>query len=286
MPKTEKTLVTIATYNEIGNLPTLVDEVFRYLDGAEILVVDDNSPDGTGRWYARRAAEDSRVYCIHREGKLGLGSATVMAMGYAIEQKHRYMLNMDADFSHPLQCLPDLVAGMDPPEGPRVDVMIGSRYVAGGRIEGWPLLRQVMSRGINLYARWVLGLPVRDCSSAFRCYRVEVLSHLDFDRIVSRGYSFQEEILWRLEQLGACFGETPIAFLERQQGASKINAMEVLAASGIMLRLGILDLLDSVVPSYASRVRRRSIKLISYQIDGEVHRRLGNRQDGKPVDRD
>jgi dolichol-phosphate mannosyltransferase len=193
------------------------------------------------------------VYCIHREGKLGLGTATVAAMRFAIAQEYKYMVNMDGDFSHPPRYLPDLVAGMNPPKGPPIDVMIGSRYVAGGRIDGWPLLRHLMSRGINSYARSLLGLPVRDCSGAFRCYRVEALSRLDFDKIVSRGYSFQEEVLWRLRQSGAHFGETPIAFLERQRGASKINGREALAAAGIVLRLGILSLRDSLVRRCATR---------------------------------
>jgi dolichol-phosphate mannosyltransferase len=257
MSKTKKILVTIATYNEIDNLPRLVREVFHHLDGADLLVVDDNSPDGTGQWCARRVAQDRRVHCIHREGKLGLGTATLAAMQYAIEQKYDYMVNMDADFSHPPKYLPELVAGMNPPGGARVDVMIGSRYVAGGQIDGWPLLRHVMSRGINSFARSLLRLPVRDCSGAFRCYRVEVLSRLDFGKVVSHGYSFQEEILWRLRQSGARFGETPIAFLERQQGASKINATEALAAASIVLRLGVVNMLDSVLRSCAPRVLRR-----------------------------
>jgi dolichol-phosphate mannosyltransferase len=149
---------------------------------------------------------------------------------------------MDADFSHPPQALPALVAGMDRrrPDGSfEYDVMIGSRYVPGGRIEGWPLRRHFMSRSVNFYARWMLGLTPRDCSGAFRCYRTSMLAKVNFDGIRSRGYSFQEEILWRLKNLGARFGETPITFVERQRGQSKINLGEAFSALGVILRIGL-----------------------------------------------
>jgi len=222
----------------------LVDEIFRYLPEAHVLVVDDNSPDGTGRWCDARAGEDARVHCLHRPGKLGLGTATVAAMRWSIEHGYRYMLNMDADFSHHPRYLPAMVAGMEP-EGsvPSVDVMIGSRYVAGGGVEGWPLHRRLMSRGVNCYARCLLGLAPKDCSGAFRCYRVATLANLDFGAIRSRGYSFQEEILWHLRRAGARMGEVPITFADRQYGASKINSAEALAALGIIFTLGLRRLL-------------------------------------------
>jgi dolichol-phosphate mannosyltransferase len=234
-----RTLVTIATYNEIENLPRLVDEISQFVPDADILVVDDNSPDGTGRWCDERSVDDRRVHCLHRSGKLGLGTATVAGMQYAIEHGYDYVLNMDADFSHPPRYLPDLLAGMQPSDGPPVDVMIGSRYVAGGGIEGWPLRRHLMSRGVNLYARCLLGLKAKDCSGAMRCYRTELLKRLDFNQIRSRGYSFQEEILWHLKRLGARFGESPIVFVERQRGLSKINSREALAALWIIFALGM-----------------------------------------------
>ena len=243
MSNAEKTLVTVATYNEIENLPRLVGEIFEQLPEADLLVIDDNSPDGTGQWCDDRAAEDPRVHCLHREGKLGLGTATIAGMRYAIEHGYRYVLNMDADFSHHPRYLPDLLAGMEPQEGPPVDVMIGSRYIPGGGVEGWPLRRHVMSRGVNLYARWLLGLKPKDCSGAYRCYRTALLGRLDFDAVRSRGYSFQEEILWHLKRLGARFGETPIVFVDRQVGASKIDAKESVAALWIILKLGARNLL-------------------------------------------
>ena len=204
-------------------------------------MIDDNSPDGTGQWCDRQRAENPRIACLHRPGKLGLGTATVAGMKYAIEHGYRFVLNMDADFSHQPKYLPALLAGMDPPGQPPVDVMIGSRYVPGGGVEGWPLRRQLMSRAVNLYARWLLGLRPKDCSGAFRCYRTELLARLDFDAIRSRGYSFQEEILWRLKRLGARFGETPIVFVDRQRGVSKIDAGEALAALRIIFALGVQE---------------------------------------------
>jgi dolichol-phosphate mannosyltransferase len=237
--KADKTLVTVATYNEIENLPRLVEEIFEVVPQVDILVIDDNSPDGTGQWVDRKAADDARVHCLHREGKLGLGTATIAGMRYAIEHGYRYVLNMDADFSHHPRYLPDFLAGMDPPGGPPVDVMIGSRYVPGGGVEGWPWKRHFMSSGVNLYSRWLLGLEASDCSGAFRCYRTELLARLDFDAVRSRGYSFQEEILWHLKRLGSRFGETPIVFVDRQEGASKINNKEAVAALWIIFRLGL-----------------------------------------------
>jgi dolichol-phosphate mannosyltransferase len=239
MSNAEKTLVTVATYNEMENLPLLVEEIFRYAPEADIFVVDDNSPDGTGQWCDKKHDQDRRVLCLHRKGKLGLGTATIAAMKHAIEHGYRYMLNMDADFSHPPKCLPDLIAGMEPSGSEAKDVMIGSRYVAGGGTEGWPLKRKLMSRCVNLYARCLLGLKPKDCSGAFRCYRVSLLEKLDFDEIRSQGYSFQEEILWRLKRVGAKFGESPITFIERQRGKSKIHSGEAVSALKILFALGM-----------------------------------------------
>lgn len=242
MSNSPKTLVTIATFNEIENLPKLVEEIFRVAPQVDILVIDDASPDGTGQWCDQRAAEDPRVRCLHREGKLGLGTATIAGMQYAIQNGYEYVLNLDADFSHPPCYVPDLLAGMTPAHGPPVDVMIGSRYTTGGGIEGWPLRRHLMSRAVNLYARWLLGLKSKDCSGAYRCYRTELLARLDFQTIRSKGYSFQEEILWHLKRLGARFGETPIVFVDRQRGSSKIDTREALSALGIIFRLGLKNL--------------------------------------------
>jgi len=138
--------------------------------------------------------------------------------------------------------LPALIAGMEPQGGPAVDVMIGSRYIPGGGIEGWSWKRHFMSRSVNLYARWLLGLKPKDCSGSFRCYRTATLAKLDLDAIRSRGYSFQEEVLWRLKRVGARFGETPIVFVDRRLGTSKINSHEARDALRIIFLLGLRNL--------------------------------------------
>ena len=235
----EKTLITVATYNEIDNLPALVEEIFRHAPEVDLLVIDDNSPDGTGRWCDEQAKHDPRLKVLHRTGKLGLGTAIVAGLRYAIEHGYKYALNIDADFSHHPKYLPDLIGGMDPPGGPGADVMIGSRYIPGGGIEGWPLKRYLMSRSVNLYARWLLGLKPKDCSGGYRCYRVTKLAELDFDAMLSHGYSFQEEILWMLKRRGCRFGETPITFVDRVRGSSKINSREAWAAMWVILALGL-----------------------------------------------
>lgn len=239
MTSAAKTLITLATYNEIENLPKLVAEIFAIVPHVEILVIDDNSPDGTGRWCDEEAARDSRLHCLHREGKLGLGTATVAGMRYGIDQGYDYVLNMDADFSHHPRYLPALLAGMEPDGVPAVDVMIGSRYVPGGGVVDWPLKRRLMSKGVNLYARWLLGLKPRDCSGSFRCYRTSLLKQVNFDAVRSRGYSFQEEILWHLRKLGARMNETPIVFADREKGTSKINSQEAYNALRIIFTLGV-----------------------------------------------
>jgi dolichol-phosphate mannosyltransferase len=234
-----RTLITLATYNEIENLPDLVSEIFQAAAGVDILVVDDNSPDGTGRWCDEMHGREPRLHCLHRSGKLGLGTATIAGMQYAIEHGYDQVLNMDADFSHHPRHLPAILAGMESKiDGQPVDVMIGSRYVSGGRIEGWPWRRHFMSRAVNCYARTLLGLRSRDCSGSYRCYRTALLRRLDFAAIRSRGYSFQEEILFLLQRAGATIRETPITFADRTRGNSKIDSREAVAAMRVILALG------------------------------------------------
>jgi dolichol-phosphate mannosyltransferase len=234
-----RTLITLATYNELENLPDLVSEILRIAPAVDILVIDDNSPDGTGRWCDDIHEREPRLNCLHRAGKLGLGTATIAGMQYAIERGYDQVLNMDADFSHHPRHLPAILAGMEVNAGDRpTDVMIGSRYVPGGRIEGWPWHRHFMSRAVNGYARTLLGLQSRDCSGSYRCYRTAVLRRLDFSAIRSRGHSFQEEILFLLQRTGATIRETPITFADRTRGSSKIDSREAVAALRVILALG------------------------------------------------
>lgn len=227
-------LVSLATYNESGNLERLIDGIHSAAPHADILVIDDNSPDGTGQIADRLQASDNRVHVLHRPGKLGLGTATLAAMQFAIERDYDFLLNMDADLSHPPRYLPDLLAGMD-----RHDVMIGSRYVSGGGAESWPLTRRMISRSVNLFVRLALRMPVRDASGAFRCYRVSMLRRTRLDRVRSRGYSFQQEVLFRCHQAGCRIGETPIIFENRRAGASKVNLRESVRSLSMLGWLGL-----------------------------------------------
>lgn len=236
-----RTLITIATYNELENLPSLVAEIHARVPQTDILVIDDNSPDGTGDWCEQAAAEDSRIHLLRRSGKLGLGTAIVAGMRFAIENGYTNVLNMDADFSHHPRFISDLLSPMEADGELRTDVAIGSRYIPGGGILGWPIRRQLMSRGVNFYARLLLGLKTRDCSGGFRCYRTEFLTRIDLQNMRSWGYSFQEEILWRLHREGARLLEVPITFTDRERGQSKINATESFAALWIILRLGMTN---------------------------------------------
>jgi dolichol-phosphate mannosyltransferase len=228
-------LISLATYNEAGNLRPLVESIRQFAPASAILVIDDNSPDGTGRIADEIRDSQPNVHVIHRRAKLGLGTATMAAVQYAIDNHFEYLLNLDADFSHPPRFIPDLLCGMADH-----DVMIGSRYVPGGGVEGgFTLKRRLMSSGINSYARVMLGLTSKDNSGAFRCYRVSKLAEIDLDQVRSRGYSFQEEILYWCKTVGCRIGETPIIFENRRAGVSKINMREAVSALLIILQLGI-----------------------------------------------
>ena len=238
MPPGEKRplriLVSFATYNERDNLAPLVREVLEQLPAAHVLVVDDNSPDGTGHLADEMARADPRIRVLHRAGKLGLGTAILAAMRYAMDHDYDYLINMDADFSHHPRYLPPLVAGMD-----RHDVMIGSRYVPGGGTVAWPWSRRVMSWGVNLLVRFLLRIPAHDCSGAYRCYRVTKLREAHLERMLSRGYSFQQEALYRCRKARSRLGEIPIVFEDRRAGASKVSPREVVRSLSVLLLLGL-----------------------------------------------
>ena len=229
----DRLLVTLCTYNERENLGEIIPEIFRFAPHANILVIDDNSPDGTGQLADELAAQDSRVHVLHRAGKLGLGTATLAGFAYAIEQGYDLLINLDADFSHHPRHLPALLECMS-----RADVSIGSRYVVGGGVVGWGLKRHLMSQGINWYARLLLRLRTKDNSGSYRCYRIAKLRELDLSKFRARGYAFQEEVLYRCRRIGCRFEETPIMFEDRRYGESKINLREVIEALRVLLVLG------------------------------------------------
>lgn len=227
-----RVLVALATYNEIENLPRLLDEVLQALPNATVLVVDDNSPDGTGRWCDDHARHEPRLRCLHRPAKLGLGSATLAAARVAIDDDFDVFVTLDADGSHDPRHLPELVAATE-----RADVVIGSRYCPGGAIDGWPWSRRALSRAVNSLSLWALHLPVADSSGAFRAYRVSKLRDINLDGVEAAGYSYLEELLWHLARAGATFAEVPITFHQRRAGKSKISLREAAGKFGTIGKL-------------------------------------------------
>lgn len=234
MVEPASTLVALATYNEIENLPTLVDAIHVELPAAHVLVVDDNSPDGTGVWCAEYSQQHNWFFHFPRAEKLGLGTALAAALQFGVEKNYAQVITLDADWSHPPQSLPALIAAAE-----SADVVIGSRYSPGGAIEGWPRRRRVASRVINTLTRLLVGLPLTDCSGNYRLYRTELLRQLQWDRLQATGYAYLEEILWHLQQLDARFAEVPIVFTDRRAGQSKISFGEILGASKTLLRLAM-----------------------------------------------
>lgn len=235
MVEGERLLVLVCTYNEKLNLPTLFDKLDAVLPGSDILVVDDNSPDGTSEWVKAKSESRPHTFLIHRSGKLGLGTAIRAGMRYAIENQYDWVLNLDADLSHDPAAIPRLLA-----QRPTHDLVIGSRYVDGGGLEGCSWKRIFVSRCANAYARWVVGWKVRDCSSAYRLYRVAALARLDWTSIHGKGYGFLEEILWHLIDQGNRWTEVGIVYTERQQGDSKISMKEALSTIDSLHRVARL----------------------------------------------
>lgn len=217
--------VTICTYNERENIRTLIPAIRAALPTADILVVDDNSPDGTSAEVEHLSRSDKQVHLLFRQQKAGLGAATLAGFNWVMSRGYDYLINMDADWSHPPSVLPQLVDLMSD-----ADVAIASRYIPGGGVQNWGPHRYFMSWGVNFYSRMLLGLKSRDCSGAYRCYRASKLREIDFDRFRSRGYAFQEEILYRCRRVGCRFRETPFVFADREVGQSKINLKEIMRA--------------------------------------------------------
>jgi dolichol-phosphate mannosyltransferase len=227
-----RTLVIIPTYNERDNIVPLVDRILRLPGELEVLVVDDGSPDGTASALQERHSDDPRVHLIQRGRKLGLGTAYTAGFRYALENGYRFCITMDSDFSHDPGHIPELCRAA---EGN--DLVVGSRYVPGGRTVNWGWWRRLISRTANLFAHNLVALQHRDCTSGFRLYRSEALRIVDFQSIVADGYSYLVEILHRVSVSGLRVAEVPITFVERRQGKSKISRKEIFKAIHTMLRL-------------------------------------------------
>ena len=212
-------LVIIPTYNERDVLPSIVPAALESLPDAHLLVGDDNSPDGTGDLADSMASRDDRVFVMHRPGKLGLGTAYLAGFRYALERHYEVVFEMDADFSHDPASLPRLLEALD--EG--ADLALGSRYLPEGSTENWGLIRRMISRGGNVYARAILGVDVQDLTGGFKGFRRQVLEAVDLDAIRSEGYAFQIEMTFRALQLGFSVTEVPITFADRRDGTSKMS---------------------------------------------------------------
>jgi dolichol-phosphate mannosyltransferase len=222
------------TYNEVGNINHAVEELFLHNENVDLLIVDDDSPDGTGKLADELAITNSRVKVMHRKDKQGLGAAYIAGFNYAFETGYNYVVEMDADGSHRAVDLPKLLAVCE-----QNDLVIGSRYVKGGQTQNWPLHRQWLSRGGNLYAKIMLGTQLNDMTAGFRVFSVPFLKRMDLATINARGYSFQIEMAYRTIQLGGRTQEVPIVFVEREIGESKMSGDIVSEALMLMTKFGL-----------------------------------------------
>jgi dolichol-phosphate mannosyltransferase len=233
----ERALVVIPTFNEAVNLPQIIPQVLAQDARLEVLVVDDNSPDGTGRIADEIAAANPRVHTIHREGKLGLGTAYIAGFRWALERGYDYIFEMDADFSHDPEHLKDFLRAIAD-----ADVVLGSRYLGGKvTVVNWPMGRLLLSYCANIYARWITGLPIRDLTGGFKCFRRRVLETIDLAQVGSNGYAFQIEMSVRAWRKGFKLKEIPIVFVDRAEGTSKMNRAIVREAIWKVPRLRLMS---------------------------------------------
>lgn len=222
------------TFNEAGNIVHAVDELFTHNPDVELLIVDDDSPDGTGKLADQIAKADARINVLHRKDKQGLGAAYIAGFGYAFAGGYDYVVEMDADGSHSAQDLPKLLEVCQD-----YDLVIGSRYIKGGRVINWPLHRQLLSKGGNIFAKIMLGQKINDMTAGFRVFRTAFLKTMNLDSINARGYSFQIEMAYRTIRSGGRTTEVPIVFIEREIGESKMSKDIVFEALLLMTRLGL-----------------------------------------------
>jgi len=213
-----KGLVIIPTYNEAVNIESIVPRVLDQHPLLHVLVVDDNSPDGTGTLVDRMAEKESRIHCLHRPGKMGLGTAYVDGFRYALEQDYDVVMEMDADFSHDPDSIPSFLEAIA-----EADLVVGSRYLNGVTVVNWPLTRLILSYGANLYTRIITRMNIKDATGGFKCFRRETLEQIELSRVNSDGYGFQIEMNYKVWSLGLRVKEIPILFVDRRVGISKMN---------------------------------------------------------------
>jgi dolichol-phosphate mannosyltransferase len=239
--------VIIPTYNEKENIADLATQILALGIGAGIIIVDDNSPDGTGQMADALAMADSRVKVIHRAGKFGLGTAYIAGFKRALTEGADRLITMDADFSHDPAYIPALVTLAN-----HFHITIGSRYVPQGGVRNWELHRRFLSWSANAFARTMLGLKARDCTAGFRCYHREVLENIALDQIFSSGYSFLVEMLFKCQRKGFTVGEIPIIFANRERGQSKISQTEIYKAMYTVMRLSVSRVIRRRQPAQVS----------------------------------
>lgn len=231
----KKTIIVVPTYNEIGNISVIYEKIFKAVGNLKLLIVDDNSPDGTGTAADALAKKDKRVFVIHRQGKMGLGSAYIHGMKFAIDNGFDFIVAMDADLSHDPKNLPLMIKMMKD-----YDLVIGSRYVKDGGMVNWGVGRFFISRLANLFCKSILRIKQEDCSGGYKCYRAELLKKIGMEKLFSHGYSFQVEILYRALRLKAKVVEIPIVFVNRHEGKSKLSMNELFQFGWTVLKLRCL----------------------------------------------
>lgn len=233
----KRSLVIIPTYNEADNVRRLVPKILNLGDNYHVLIVDDNSPDGTAEVVRTMQRDHDRLYLIEREKKMGLGTAYVAGFKFALEQGFDFVFEMDADFSHDPDELPNLLW-----KAQECDLVIGSRYATGVNVVNWPMRRLILSYAANVYTRIITGLPIRDATSGFKCYRREVLESIDLDTIRSNGYAFQIETNFWAWKKGFRLCEVPIIFVDRRSGISKMSRSIVFEAACMVWKLKLRSL--------------------------------------------
>ena len=231
-----KALVIVPTYNEADNIRELVPRILMQAPGMEILVVDDNSTDGTGALVEEIRATEPRLHILHRPAKLGLGTAYVDGFRYALEHGYDVVFEMDADLSHDPDSIPAFLEAVKDS-----DLVLGSRYLNGVTVVNWPLSRLILSYGANLYTRLITGMPIKDATGGYKCFRRTTLERIDLDRVRSDGYGFQIEMNFKVWRQGLRIKEIPILFVDRRVGISKMNRRIIWEAMWLVWKLRLFD---------------------------------------------
>lgn len=230
----KKSLIIIPTYDELENISKLIPDIFSRYENVDILIVDDNSPDGTAGYVEELKLKDQRIHLIKRQAKMGLGTAYVAGFKYALQNNYDYIFEMDADYSHDPKEISNFLEAIK-----KFDLVLGSRYKTGVNVVNWPMRRLLLSYFANIYTRIITGLPVKDATGGFKCFRREVLESINIDNVVSNGYAFQIEITFKAWKKGFSISEIPIIFIDRASGSSKMSKKIVREAITMVWKLRI-----------------------------------------------